>query len=652
MRLTSATRFRLIPSVLSVLLLMLLAPAAFAGPYNAAAYPASGTLTFAASGKPGFGQELSLSGAVPWVRPPSAVFDTLGSTWTIQCWVKTSIPNRMICGHDAAAGAWNLGTDSSGNLHLNLILAGMFTQVSSAMNLCDGAYHHVVLMVCPGSTGTGASPTTSFYLLCDGNAVGSVLNAPGAYSTVTAINDDIGSSAGQPMFAWNGTIDDFAVSSVLEYPTVDTYTVPAAPIIPHAGLVALYHFDGDAADRTTLGPLVAGTPVMVANGDGTATLDAGTATGGSGNYAYQWYYRIADDDLNTTVVGTGRTLVLTGLPNGVARRYAVNISDGSTSVTIDFIYAVAQIPLVLEFIGDSLTGGAGNDQLVGTDRNGNSIYEPPAPTVAGNYLQALLGGAYKVIVHNHGHGGSRSDQWRTDSTTGLPQDPSTGAYPTVAMGAPNTLLNDALAEIDASVAEYGADHVIIPVCLGTNDPDTGDLVSDGNATAVNLVNILTALQATGAKVALQDIPWRAGYGNTYNAARNGHFDSIVAQLGTGVYRGDKGGVIAYQAGHPEFYIGGNGPHDFQAQQNVRGAIWGAAIAKNVLGVGASRQSTSRRSAPARTVKRSNAAHPIPAAQPLRLPGRVSKTWVAGLRPAFFTLLPPHLALIMPSSQRR
>ena len=566
-----------------LLILNALTAARAAGPYNAAGY-GSGALTFVPSGS-GFGQALSITedashlAASQWLRTPPGVLDfPANSPWTIEVrrfvWLGTGDPTyHTLVGHQPSDPygpgmivVWNEGHDLVAR-----VFGSSQVRLSSGVDCADGQPH-------------------SFALVYDGSVcrfyVDGALRATSAaltYAPDTAVNDDIGAWAGQMKYAWTGTIDEAAVSNVAQY-TGASYAQTDGPFAgTRVGLVSLYHMDGNALDSTLGGAVLAGTPSMIANGDGTATLDAGTATGGSGTYTYQWYYRPGgDDDLNTNVVGTGKTLSLTGLTNGVPRRYAVQISDGTQSVTADFVWAVAQVPLVVEFIGDSLTEGAGNDQLVGGG------YEPPAPTSAGNYLQALLGGVYRVIVHNHGHGGSQTGEWRTDSTAGLPRN-SDGSYPTVAAGALNTLLNDALASINASVASYGASHVLVSACLGTNDPNTGDPAHDAAVTEANLVSLIGALQDTGASIILQDIPWRAGYGNTYNAARNATLDSLVTQFGgpPSVYRGDKGGVIAYQRGHTEFYIGGgNSPHDMQQQQNARGALWAKAIAQAVYRIGA------------------------------------------------------------------
>lgn len=580
---------RILRTFLPLLLLTLNAVSAVwaAGPYNAAGY-GPGSLAFMPSGT-GFGQALSISedashnAASQWLRPPAGLFEFPANTaWTIEVgrfvWLGTGNPvGKSLIGHrtsDPNQAGLFIVRDEGHDLVAH-IFAGMPITLDSGVDCADGRPHSFAL-VYDGSV---------FRLYVDGGL--RAISAAVTYTTGASTNDDIGSDAGGKNQTWIGTIDEVAVSNVAQY-TGASYAALSGPFAGNRpGLVALYHLDGTADNSTSSGAVTAGTPSMIANGDGTATLDAGTATGGSGAYIYQWYYRPGgDNDQNTTVVATTKTLTLTGLTNGVPRRYAVAVSDGTSTITTDFVYAVAQVPVVVEFIGDSLTGGAGNDQLIGTDALGNSIYEPPAPTVTGNFLQALLAGVYKVTVHNHGHGGSRTVMWRTDSTYGVPVD---GIYPTVAVGASNTLLNDALASIKASVATYGASHVVISVCLGTNDPNTGDLTSDGAATEANLVNVFAALKATGAPIVLHDIPWRAGFGNTYNAARNATFDGIVSQLGGPpfVYRGDKGGVWAYQQGHTEFFIGGgNSPHDMQQQQNVRGALWAEAIAKSVFHLGA------------------------------------------------------------------
>jgi len=586
----------LLPLLLTLLLALSALPAAWASGHDGAGY-GLGRPTFAPSGA-GFGQALSITedashaAASQWIRTPAGVLDFPANTpWTIEVgrfvWLGAGAPNeRTLVGHITAdaGGAGMILVRDDGHDLTAYVFGSSAVRLSSGVDCADGRPHSFALdydgSVCR--------------LYVDGTL--RATSAAFAYAPGVAINDDIGTGAGQTVYAWIGTIDEVAVSSVAQY-TGASYSQAAAPSPNNrAGLVALYHLDGNLSDSNSAGPFIAGTPAQTTNGDGTATLDAGTATGGSGSYTYQWYYRPrGDDDQNMVVVGTGRTLSLTGLTNGVPRRYAVQVSDGTTSTTADFVYAVAQVPLVVEFIGDSLTGGAGNDPLAAGG------YEPPAPTAAGNYLQALLGGVYRVIVHNHGHGGSRTDQWRTDSTTGLPQN-GDGSYPVVAAGAPNTLLNDALASVNASVAAYGASHVVVSVCLGTNDPDTGDPAHDSVATGANLANLIGALQDTGASIVLHDIPWRAGYGNTYNAARNATLDSLVTQFGgpPSVYRGDKGGVIAYQRGHTEFFIGGgNSPHDMQQQQNVRGALWAKAIAQAVYHVGAPNRRMNHRRFPSK-----------------------------------------------------
>ena len=544
-------------------------------PYNAALF-GSGTLAYSASGKSGFGQEISLTGAVPAISLPVGAYESFGASGTLQCWVKTSTQGKTLAGYDApnATIIVDATSTTTGALRFVLQLGNTTNRILNGVkNICDGAYHHVVCQYGPGSTSTTNTPTTSMYILVDGLLDASLLNIAGAYVNASGANNrNIGTASGNASVIWNGTIDDFALSSIMEYPVTGTYTVPTAPLTFHAGLIALYHFDSNLNDSNG-GVLTIGTASQISNGDGVATLDAGTATGGSGSYTYQWYIHASDDDTNTTIVATTKTLALTGLTNGLPVHYVLQVSDGSSTVQGDFIWAVAQKPICLVFVGDSLTGGAD-----GT---------PPAPET-GTYLQGILGGGAKVLVQNFGLGGSRTSQWRSDSTTAYTQNTTAGVYDTVAAGSPSTMLNHALSAISAAITTYGAANVIVPVCLGTNDPNSGAPITDGNTTAANLTNILTALKATGAKIVLQDIPWRAAYGNTYNAARNSNFDSIVSALGgpaANVYRGDKGGVISYQQGHTEYYVGGNGPHDLQAYQVVRASIWAWAIAKSVFGIG-------------------------------------------------------------------
>ena len=70
------------------------------GSYNATLF-GTGTLAYSTSGKSGFGQELSLTGAVPAISLPAGAYESLGASGTIQCWVKTSTQGKALASYDA-----------------------------------------------------------------------------------------------------------------------------------------------------------------------------------------------------------------------------------------------------------------------------------------------------------------------------------------------------------------------------------------------------------------------------------------------------------------------------------------------------------------------------------------------------------------------
>lgn len=257
-------------------------------------------------------------------------------------------------------------------------------------------------------------------------------------------------------------------------------------------------------------PLAAGTPSVTSSTSTTINVTAGTPTGGTAPYSYQWY-RSATSNFtpgvgNIISGATSQTLAdSTGLSADTPYYYVCRVTD-SASATVDtkqIAGVLKAATLVLGFIGDSIT-----------NEYGLSAGEGPA-TQCGLYLEKF----YKhraVTVSEQAVNGSKSADWISGSTN----------------------LNNA----KSAFSSAGVTHVHI--MLGANDAAAANLVSAATFLS-NLTSCVNDLTGAGYKVIISYptyIPAGANSNATTAASvalaqsYQAQIDSLVDQVN--VLRGD------------------------------------------------------------------------------------------------------------------
>jgi hypothetical protein len=155
-------------------------------------------------------------------------------------------------------------------------------------------------------------------------------------------------------------------------------------------------------------PVAAGMASLSVIGNGTASLSATAASGGSGTLTYQWYRSTVPNAQGTAISGaTTMTLSDTGLTNGVAYYYTLVATDGTTSAIYNQVAVIPARTLYVGLIGDSWNTTAapsGSSGVVSTAAAGNILQAK---------LQALFTDGTKIVVNNQGVGGTNGHDWTT-----------------------------------------------------------------------------------------------------------------------------------------------------------------------------------------------------------------------------------------------
>ena len=200
-----------------------------------------GTPVFSSAGK--FGT--ALSGGVMQTPAATTAFLSSGGnvngTGTIEGWVKSAAQSSIKVAFGHSNVFW-VGNDATGLATANIGGTTNF-QLTSAVQICDGLYHHVALVFTAGATA----------LFVDGNRVATSATIGSNNTTSTFMLGGF-SPAG---FDWAGSVDEVRVSTTARYSTA-TYTVPVAVFAnTDASSNALYHLDTDANDTANATPLAA-----------------------------------------------------------------------------------------------------------------------------------------------------------------------------------------------------------------------------------------------------------------------------------------------------------------------------------------------------------------------------------------------------------
>ena len=317
--------------------------------------------TYNSSGK--FGS--SLSGGSGLATNP---FPSSGSL-TIEAWGKTSATGvQVLVG--ASYGAW-IGTTSGGQAqaHFGGDSGGTTDVAITTSNVVnDGVWHHFSFNIDPSG---GAST-----LYVDGVLAGT---ASGTALPVGKTNPfGIKVFGGNTSFGLNGEVDEVAVYSGIKRSAA--FTPPtAATSNTDAGLLALWHLDGDGTDSATAPTTVPGAPTIGTAVAGDSYIDvAFTAPGSNGGSAILDYTATLSSGQSAT--GASSPIRITAT-NGTAATATVKArnavgSSASSAASISVTPSAAATPVQIAY------------------NNANIFYSPSNWDDRGTYKSSANPGAY------------------------------------------------------------------------------------------------------------------------------------------------------------------------------------------------------------------------------------------------------------------
>lgn len=315
---------------------------------------------------------------------------TLNTTGTIELWLKnTNVSNNWVAiGREKHY--WIGSNSSTGNVQARYG-AGTTgpsvpeTVLTGAVNICDGAWHHVALVFVAGAGSLyvdGARVATDSNVRTAGTSTGGF--CLGGWSSSTS-ND------------WPGQIDEVRISNNARY-TGTTYTVPSAEFISDANTVALYHLNSDGTDSaSSVAPPTIGTisisssggtdtitypaPTAGANAVGGVSLYVGTSSGGESSTAF------------ATNLGTGGGTFTHASPTSGQFFYFVKAFDAGTPTT----YSSASNE-VSSGIAPSTTTILPNNAGIKYSPYTWDVTSARALTNAGGYFRVILTGSPSSIA--------------------------------------------------------------------------------------------------------------------------------------------------------------------------------------------------------------------------------------------------------------
>lgn len=238
---------------------------------------------------------------------------------TIECWIKSSTSATGMA-YVIGAGDWN-GDSGNGRWVARYPGPSGEVSISTSPIISDGAYHHIELNL----SASGAK------LFIDGALAGSS-DQP---HTPTSQRLQIGAVNGGA-YIYQGDIEELAIWDSVRHTAA--FTPPTAAYAGNeAGLVALFHFDGNSTDSAS------GAPAAPTTLPFTDNFDADTL----GSVAPGWTVKSG-----TWVVGTDR-------PVSGARSFGTTTgADGDTAIYTG-ANPVADMGVQYDFIIDSLGRGFG-----------------------------------------------------------------------------------------------------------------------------------------------------------------------------------------------------------------------------------------------------------------------------------------------------
>ena len=424
----------------------------------------------------------------------------------------------VILRRQAGGDRYILGFDS-GQYHVFKIVAGAVISLANAVPTGFNAAH----VYQSDFTAVGINPTVLTATLTD-------LTTSTVVATVTA-NDSAASLQTTGQFGlYVTTANGTAVVATARYAEVATY-----------------------------GPGVAlGTPTIafVSATDTTINLQA-SVSGGTAPITGQWYRDVHDPVTigAPTLLGGATSLTLAdsaGLVAGTIYYYRYRASDAvpSSADSLTFAASLWKKPLVIGFIGDSVTSGW----------NGAASVLGQAPPVQVAALLPHARGPRQVAVANQGISGTATGDWL----------PAGGNYTT-------------------AVAAFAAASVThVHICLGHNDSKAATVVSAATFKA-NLLATCNALVAAGYKVILSYPVWIDPAGSLSPTFTDASLQAMIGYMtqidsllsGATVLRGDVS-AWTWAAANRGAYGLADGAHFSPAGYALIGDFWAESIAKAAL----------------------------------------------------------------------
>lgn len=268
------------------------------------------TMTGAGFGAGKFNTELTAGSAAVTGAYPA------GSTYTFDCWITNTQGgdhNRVLF---SIASGPVIYMDPNGRMQ-KFMPAGGGTSDTAAPLVNDGALHHLRVV--------GDGTNEKVYLA--GNLI---LSSP-VYTLTAGQLFTIGRHQNFTGFDWGGSIDEFSVWNIAL--NTGNFTPPTASFASGtAGLVALYHFDGNgqdnatviaAPDAPTIGTVTPGENQVIANFTPAAT------GGAAASFIATWTPSTGNA---VTATGTASPITIPGLVGGVSGRahvVAINTTNSS-----------------------------------------------------------------------------------------------------------------------------------------------------------------------------------------------------------------------------------------------------------------------------------------------------------------------------------
>lgn len=385
------------------------------------------------------------------------VSDSKGNTWiggTAQ--TQSGLTGRLYYAWNPIVGSGHTFT-VSGASSATAFVVGAYSGVQTSADPLNVQQGGVATGATVAGVGSGTlTPGQNDSLVISGvtfNTAISGFSAQAGFTTVAQTNfvggTNYGVAQGYLVQTTAAAIPNSTVVS--QWTTASTVTVVSAVFKPATG--------GG-------GGLTAGAVSQASATDTTINMASGAATGGTGPYTYQWYRSTTSNfavGAGTLVSGaTSLTLADTSATPGVPYFYRMRATDSlaATADSAQVAGVLKRAPLVIGFIGDSITAGYGLP-----------AGQSPPDRIAG--ILSKIYGDRAVTVVNMAVSGSKTSEWVSGSSN----------------------------LIAAKAAFASAGVTLVHDMLGANDAAAGNLVSAATYGA-NQANICADLNGAGYEVML------------------------------------------------------------------------------------------------------------------------------------------------------